>query len=201
MTDLFHDKAQDWDSRPVPAQISSGVSAAILEALDLSGDETVMDFGAGTGLVSGHLAPHVGRILAVDVSQGMLAKLAEKPALQGKVEVFCQDILDEPLDRKVDLVVSAMAMHHVEDTAKLAQTLFDHLAPGGRVALADLDAEDGDFHPPGTEGVFHAGFEREALRAHLERAGFADVDFVTACTVDRDDKRYPVFLVTASRAA
>ena len=48
-----------------------------------------------------------------------------KPELVGKVEPVCQNILEVPLGRRVELIVSAMAMHHVEDTAALARTLFD----------------------------------------------------------------------------
>ena len=200
MTDLFADKAADWDTRPVPQQISAGVFGAIQDRVDLSPELRVMDFGAGTGLVCGKLAPLVGPILAVDVSPAMLEQLAARPELQGKVETVCQDIVVEPLDRQVDLVVSAMAMHHVEDTRALLRSLHAHLAPGGRVALADLDAEDGSFHPPGTEGVFHHGFDRAELTAMLREAGFEAIDIATACEVDRDAARYPVFLVTARKA-
>ena len=141
MADLFEDKAQDWDERPVPAQISAGVFDALTARVALSPELTVMDFGAGTGLVCGQLAPQVRRIFAVDISRAMLDKLAAKPELAEKVEVRCQDILETPLDQPVDLVVSAMAMHHVEDTGALLRRFAEHLKPGGSVALADLDAE------------------------------------------------------------
>ncbi|HMV67737.1 MAG TPA: methyltransferase domain-containing protein, partial [Myxococcota bacterium] len=108
--------------------------------------------------------------------------------------------LAAPLAERFDLIVSAMAMHHVEDTAALLRSLRAHLAPGGQIALADLDAEDGSFHPPGVEGVFHAGFERAALGAAIEAAGFSAPRFTTACVVHRDGREYPVFLVTASAA-
>ena len=92
-----------------------------------------------------------------------------------------------------------MAMHHVADTPAMLRALWRHLQPGGRVALADLDAEDGSFHPPGVEGVFHHGFDRESFAAHLRDAGFDDVVIDTACVVTRDAKRFPVFLATARR--
>ena len=199
MTDLFEEKAQDWDARPMVAVISSGVGAALRERVSLSPELEVMDFGAGTGLVSGHVAPHVGRVYAVDISQAMLEKLAAKPELEGKVEIACQDILEQPLGRSVDLIVSAMALHHVEDTARLLETFAAHLEPGGRVALADLDAEDGTFHPADVEGVFHHGFDRAELGAKLEQSGLGEVEFTTAAEVDKEGKRYPIFLVTAKK--
>lgn len=199
MSDLFSDKAADWDQQPVPVQISQGVSRALLEAVPLSPAMEVLDFGAGTGLVCAQVAPRVAKVLAVDISPAMLEKLAAKAELAGKVELRCQDILQHPLAERFDLVVSAMALHHVADTALLLRRLHAQLRPGGRIALADLDREEGDFHPPGTEGVHHAGFDRAALGAAAVEAGFADPRFRTACTVVREGKAYPIFLLIAQR--
>lgn len=200
MSDLFADKADDWDTRPIPVQISEGVSAALRDAVPLSVDSIVLDFGAGTGLLCTKLAPHVGHIHAVDISAAMLEQLATKPELLGKATIHHRDIIDDPLPDPVDVVVSAMAMHHVSDTAALLAALHDHLRPGGYLALADLDAEDGSFHPPGVEGVFHHGFDRESLQGSLQDAGFTRVVFRTAVTVAKEDRQYPVFLVTATRS-
>lgn len=199
MDDLFRDKADDYDSRPVPMQISQGVWAAMAESVAFEADHTVLDFGAGTGLVTARVAGLVAKVIAVDISAAMLAKLQEKTSLRGKVETVCQDITREPLDQTVDVVVSAMAAHHVEDTALVLSTLFAHLRPGGQLALADLDAEDGSFHPAGIEGVFHAGFARQDLAALAVAAGFETPVFRTACEVDRGGVRYPIFLMTARR--
>lgn len=200
MSDLFRDKAADWDTRPVPAQISEGVFEALQARVPLSSELTVLDFGAGTGLLVAKLVPRVGRVIAVDISEAMLAQLAAKADLAGKVEIVCRDLLRSPLAARVDLIVSAMAMHHVEDTAALLATLRAHLVEGGRLALADLDREDGSFHPPATEGVFHRGFDRDALAQQLAAAGFETIEFGTACVVHRDERAYPVFLVTARAA-
>ena len=74
MTDLFKDKAQDWDARPVPARISEGVGAAMLAKVPLRPEMRVMDFGAGMGLICARVAAHVGTVYAVDISSAMLAR-------------------------------------------------------------------------------------------------------------------------------
>jgi hypothetical protein len=59
----------------------------------------------------------------------------------------------------------------------------------------------GGVHPPEAEGVFHHGFDRDALGALFVEAGFRDVSFRTACEVHRDARAYPIFLLTATRGA
>jgi 2-polyprenyl-3-methyl-5-hydroxy-6-metoxy-1,4-benzoquinol methylase len=199
VTDLFADKALEYDQKPLPQQISEGVGAALNARVRFAPEDVVLDFGAGTGLLTGRVAPHVARVLAVDVSPAMLEQLAAKPELQGKVEPICQDLLAAPLGRQVDAVVSAMALHHVEDTAGILRVLRDHLKPGGTLAVADLDVEAGDFHPPDVTGVFHHGFDRARLQALLEQAGFVDVAIETACELERDDRHYSILLATAQR--
>jgi putative AdoMet-dependent methyltransferase len=199
MSQYFNEKAGVWDADDRRKQLSSVIGSSILAHIPLDDRMDVLDFGAGTGLISAHVAPHVHKIVAVDTSEAMLAKLAAKPELRGKVEAICVDITEKPVDRRFDLVISAMAMHHVPDTAALIQSFAEHLKPGGRLAVADLDTEDGSFHADEAAGVFHHGFDRGELQAVLEKRGFADVRFLTAHTILKDGKEYPVFLVTATK--
>lgn len=200
MTDLFEEKAKDWDANDRRTKLASAIASSILKQVPLHEQMTALDFGAGTGLISAQIAPQVNHIVATDTSKAMLDKLACKPELKGKVDILCRDIVEDPLDTRFDLIMSAMAMHHVEDTSRLIQRFAEHLNDSGIVALADLDKEDGDFHPADTEGVFHFGFDRDELRLILERHGFEQVEFFTAHTIKGEVKNYPIFLVTASKA-
>ncbi|MGD9662969.1 MAG: class I SAM-dependent methyltransferase [Porticoccaceae bacterium] len=199
MTDLFAEKSADFDLNPFVTRLSAAISDAMVDSLTLDATMNVLDFGAGTGLISAKLAPLVSRIVAVDISPAMLAKLAAKPDLNGKVTTRCQDLLTAPLAETFDVVVSAMAMHHIEDTRQLIHTLAAHLKPGGQIALADLDSEDGSFHPADTAGVFHHGFDRDNLRRLIENAGFSDIHFTTAHNAERENGVFPIFLVTARK--
>ena len=199
MTDLFEAKAKDWDANERKTKLASAIGSSILEHIQLHDQMTVLDFGAGTGLICAQIAPRVNRIVAADTSKAMLEKLETKPELKGKVDIVCQDLLDNPLDTRFDLIVSAMAMHHVENTSKLIQRFHEHLNDSGIVALADLDQEDGSFHPADTQGIFHFGFDRAKLGTMLESHGFKQVEFFTAHTINGEEKDYPVFLVTARK--
>jgi hypothetical protein len=75
------------------------------------------------------------------------------------------------------------------------------LAPGGWLALADLDDEDGSFHSDPAE-VHHHGIDRGWLCTELTALGFAAPTAVTAHTFTRPDadglpRDYPIFLVSA----
>lgn len=199
MSDLFKEKAQAWDAREMVNGLSKGIGATILEQVAFHSEMHIMDFGAGTGLISSQIAPLVQKILAVDTSEAMLEQLLNKPELKGKVEALCHNILEVPLDTRFDAIVSAMALHHVADTAHLFQQFAVHLKPGGLVALADLDLEDGSFHPPDSEGVFHPGFERDQIERLLTQNGFKNVRFTTAHTAQKNERSYPIFLVVANK--
>lgn len=200
MTDLFEKKAQDWDVSDMVKALSRGIGSAIRDNVVLDESMHVMDFGAGTGLITQQVADKVGRVTAVDVSEAMLEKLAAKDELKDKVKICCQNIIKQPIGTEFDLIVSAMAMHHVEDTDKMVQRFAEHLKRGAKVALADLDEEDGTFHPEDAEGVYHAGFDRKAFKEMLEKHGFRDIQFVTALTVQKEEKNYPIFLAIATKS-
>ena len=63
-------------------------------------------------------------------------------------------------------------------------------------ALADLDREDGSFHSPEITDAYHPGFERHDVRGRLSAAGFDDLEDATAFVHRRNDRDYPVFLIT-----
>jgi hypothetical protein len=91
-----------------------------------------------------------------------------------------------------------MTIHHLEEILALFHKLYAMLNDGGFIAIADLDTEDGSFHSDNT-GVFHHGFDREALAAIAEEAGFKDVKFDTASTINKPHRDFTVFLLTARK--
>jgi len=200
MADLFDEKSKDWDMNNIVRELSSAIGSSIIKHLPLHSEMDVMDFGAGTGLISSHIVPHVKKITAVDISESMLAELVSKSELKGKVEALCQDIILTPIQKQFDLIMSAMALHHVEHTDKLIQRFSEHLKSGAMIALADLDREDGSFHPIDTKGVFHLGFERNSFKMILEKHGFQEISFITAHTVIKQEIEYPIFLVIATKS-
>ncbi len=70
------------------------------------------------------------------------------------------------------------------------------LEPGGFIAIADLEKEDGTFHDD-SAGVHHNGFDRDGLCRKMMAAGFPFVRMETVHRVwktrDTGIVEYPVF--------
>jgi len=199
MSERFNQAAQEWDKGDVRQNIAHAVFQTISSRIALLNTMNVMDFGAGTGLLSFKIAPMVKSVVGVDLSEKMLEQLESKNTPDLNVTPIYHDILSSPLEQQFHGIVSSMAMHHVPDTVELFKAFHTHLKRDGFIAIADLEAEDGTFHSHGNEGVYHFGFEREALRETIENAGFSNVRFHHAYTVEREDQNYPIFLLTASK--
>ncbi|MFA5215799.1 class I SAM-dependent methyltransferase [Sulfuricurvum sp.] len=197
MTERFNEAAAQWDSGDMRQNIAHSTFETIASRIALLPHMDILDFGAGTGLLSFKIALQVKSVVGIDLSEKMLEQIEAKNSDTVSVTPICQDIMNEPLDQKFHGIVSSMAMHHVKDTATLFETFHKHLKRDGFVAIADLEAEDGSFHSHGNEGVYHFGFERDALRQTIEKCGFISVRFHEAYTVVREDKSYPIFVVTA----
>lgn len=199
MTSISHfdQAANSWEQRPISQQLASSIPAAIEQAIILQPQQRLLDFGAGTGLLSAALATQVAEIVALDTSDAMLAVLAEKQL--PNVRIVNQDIFAGLADQ-FDGVVSCMAVHHVADTAGLFQVFFQQLVSGGFIAIADLDQEDGSFHGDNEgKGVKHLGFDRQQLTTILQDIGYQDIAFNTAVNIEKDGRSYPVFLLIARK--
>jgi ubiquinone/menaquinone biosynthesis C-methylase UbiE len=201
----FDALAQNYD-QPHAVLRADAVAAAIRRQVDLSPEMDVLDFGAGTGLVALALQPYIRGIAAVDSSQGMLDMLRQKTESQGienVTPVLCDRVEGCLPDSSFDLIYSAMTMHHILEVRDTLRAFHRMLRPGGILAIADLDAEDGSFHPDKT-GVHHFGFERSRMKQLLKEAGFRATAVTTAHTAskeveDGEVKEFSVFLITGQK--
>ena len=203
-TSSFDDRAQTWDADPVKQERAEAVATALRRQIPLSPAWQALEYGCGTGLLSFALRADLRRITLADSSPGMLAVLDRKIAAAGLTQLhpLALDLLtDPPPAERHDLIFTLMTLHHVADVARLLRIFHDLLRPGGWLAIADLDQEDGSFHGPGFTG--HNGFDREALRAQLAAVGFDGVDFSTCYVLkkatDQGPREYPLFLAVAAR--
>ena len=202
----FDKEAAQWDANPGRVKLAHDVADAIIREVSPTREMDALDFGCGTGLVTLRLQPLVRTITGMDSSEGVLAVLGSKVQGQGLVNVRTL-FLDLEKGGKVNgryhLIVSSMTLHHVPDPAGLIAQLSGALLPGGTLAVADLDSEDGSFHGDNT-GVLHLGFDRARIRGLFEQAGLTTVREVTAAVVikeieEKGRREFPVFLLIGKK--
>jgi tRNA (cmo5U34)-methyltransferase len=136
---------------------------------------SILDLGTGTGETLAHvLARHpAARVVGVDENDGMLARARRRLAAYD-VRLQVADLSDELPAGPFDLVVSALAVHHLDGPGKAA--LFGRVAaalrPGGRFVLADVVVPEG----PGPAVIdLSDGYDKPSTVAEqlgwLEQAG------------------------------
>lgn len=156
--DVLLASARDEDDLPFWAELwpSSRALAAWLWRRDLRGLR-VLELGCGVGLAGIAAALRGARVVQTDYAAGALA-LARANALRNgcpDVSHRLADWRDFPPLGCFDLILGADILYEPRLHAHLRDVLDRHLAPGGRVVLAD----------PGRLGA-------EAFVLSLERAGW-----------------------------
>lgn len=109
-----------------------------LETLALSGDELILDLGAGRGWASKHFAKHGCRVVALDVVPDTSVGLGRARALMDDAQTYFDRVIADGenlpfFDQKFDLVFCAAALHHSSHLQLLMRNIGRVLKPGGRL--------------------------------------------------------------------
>lgn len=199
-TNRFDEQAATWDDDPEKTERARTVADAIRAEVPLRSGMRLLEYGAGTGLVSQRLQDHIGSVTLADSSRGMLEVLRSKvvTGVFPDAHVWDFDLTRDPTpDERFDVIVTVLVLHHIHDLAPAVRGFATLLERGGHLCVVDLDHEDGSFHDADFDG--HSGFDRDALAAELRGAGFDDVRFTTCGQIMKHGRSYDMFLATCTR--
>lgn len=222
----FDAHSETYDTEHPHAQVLAlRLSRALRQVLPLDEDTTcVLDYACGSGQVSRALAPHVARLVGVDISPRMVEQYNARADAQGlephEMRAVCTLAELDAQDR-FDLVVCSMAYHHFAAVDDVSRELVKYLKPGGTLAVADIADVDTDTGlpscrdrdsdggapplPPLMAGYEHIvahtrGFSEEVIRALFVGTGLEDVSFELFTSAKRQGRDVHFFLATGTRA-
>ena len=197
----FDKKAEQWDAYTARVKRAEHIYKSIAAEITIHTDDTVLDFGCGTGLLGFNFMNEVKSVTFADASVGMLEQVKKKaenlPA--GKVKLL--NAATEAIRETYTIIVSLLALHHVEPLDETLCNLSNHVAENGYICLSDLDIEDGSFHYP--QIVPHNGIDREDVIRNVTKSGMHIICnktvFIEERIVGGKKKTYPIFLIIGKR--
>lgn len=142
--------------------------AAAIAALDLSGDETLLEIGCGHGVATRLALERLssGRIVALDRSQKMIDAVVAGSPDDGRLSVRAEALEDADFGgERFDAIFAINVDLNLRLGTRWAPLLKTLLKPGGRVVLA--------FDPPPGLSKGHAFADKSLDR--LAKAGFEAV--------------------------
>jgi ubiquinone/menaquinone biosynthesis C-methylase UbiE len=115
---LYEDQAAGFDERAaIPAEAVESIAAAVAEIAGLRQGDTLLEIGAGTGMLSLPLIRRPIRYIGFDLSPAMLAvfrEKVEKARLHAELLVADANGRWPAEDGSVTAIFSARALHHVD---------------------------------------------------------------------------------------
>ena len=131
---------------------ASHIREHIFDAVELKGNEKVLDVGCGGGLLLNGAAKRLttGQAIGIDIwaphtgggNYDLLMKNAKAEGVADKIQFKQADVRDLPFeDESFDVILSSGALHHIShempDHEKAIKEMLRVLKPGGRIAVFD----------------------------------------------------------------
>lgn len=208
-------KARFWDRIALkyaadPIADLAGYEFTLRQVEDLlTADQDVLEIGCGTGTTALRLAPFTRRLLATDVSAGMIAIAREKLTAQSVPQLsFAVADAEEPVagPGEFDAVLAFNLLHLVTDLDRTLQLAVQALRPGGLLisktaCLTELNPLIRYLAVPVMQAVGKAPhvlcFDADALQAAIARQG---MDIVSVERHGTRGKDFRVFIVARKPA-
>jgi ubiquinone/menaquinone biosynthesis C-methylase UbiE len=136
-----------------PARLEALPQSAVVGLLKLDGAETVVDYGAGTGIYTIAVAEAVpnGKVFAVEALPQLVEVLREKitPELAGRLCIVETGDNVVPVDdAEADRVVMVDVLHHLYDQPEALEEVVRVLKPGGLFVVLDWGDTERPLGPP-----------------------------------------------------
>lgn len=170
---FFATAAGDWDRLRSDLFGDTFYLWAVLGLIDPA--LVVGDLGCGTGQLAETVAPHVGRVIAVDGSADMLDAARRRVGERANVDIRQGDLEALPLqDGELDCAMLSLVLHYSPDPAMALAEVARVVKVGGRLLVVDMLPHDREEYQQQMGHVW-LGFSEKQMSRFLTGAGFGDL--------------------------
>lgn len=117
----------------------------MLDTIEFSGNELILDMGCGDGRLSAALAERVprGRVIGIDPSAKMIELALSSFPNKHFPNLLFQNLPAEAvqIEKQADLVLLLNALHWIRDPKKALQRIYEALKPGGTLYILTYPKE------------------------------------------------------------
>jgi ArsR family transcriptional regulator len=193
---FFATAAGDWDRLRSDLFGDTFYLWAVLGLIDPT--LVVGDLGCGTGQLAETVAPHVGRVIAVDGSADMLDAARRRVGERPNVDIRQGDLEALPLqDGELDCAMLSLVLHYSPDPAMALAEVARVVKLGGRLLVVDMLPHDREEYQQQMGHVW-LGFSEKQMSRFLTGAGFGDLR-MRALPADPDAGGPGLFAAVATR--
>jgi len=140
--ELLIDEGNDpfRDPMPLKTYMDRWDGEPFFRALALSGSESVLEIGVGTGRIASRILPHCASFTGIDLSpktirraRENLSSLSEKAA---DCRLICGDFLSYAFAESFDVICSTLTFMHIQNKQEAIGKVSSLLRDGGRFVLS-----------------------------------------------------------------
>jgi SAM-dependent methyltransferase len=178
--------------------VGQRIAQAVLELSGSTGDDVILDVGAGTGTVGVHFATLSGRYLGLDVSPRMLEAFREKLRPWPGHLLLMRADSDRPWpvrDHALAVVFASRVAHHLQ-MQHFIREVVRTCRPGGCLLLGQV-TRDADSLPSRLQRYKRSLLEEHGI--HTRAGGQAIQQIVDACCIQGATALEPTTIVQWTR--
>jgi ubiquinone/menaquinone biosynthesis C-methylase UbiE len=172
---IFDSIATKYDSEE-RINLANIITKTIKSELNNSKNKTLLDYGAGTGLIGIQLSSLFKEILLLDSSKEMLNIADKKIKALGlsNIKTLEFNFAKRKLSKTYDIIILSLVLLHIPKPQILLEELFKVLNEEGKLLIVDFDINEKVKHPK-----IHNGFNHIKLKKMLSKSGFSSVQIRT----------------------
>lgn len=193
MSNEWDQYATDWDNNPSAREYAEKAYSSLSSILDVNGLR-ILDFGAGTGLLSEKLATSAREIIAIDNAQKMIEVLNAKNIsnIQSLSELISEELVQSHsiFQEKFDLIVASSVCSFLTDYETTVKLLSSLLKDQGVFVQWDWHAKDGNAR---------TGLTEEKISAALAQTELKEINIAFPFSMDSSSGESQVIMASGHR--